>query len=567
MTPASDAGSAAQGDQDTPAGKAPDAGRAAGGNVPGGPVPGSFAARHIGLDAPGRARVREVLGLAPAESAIGRALPAQLRSGLPEGLPEAADEATVLADLRRLAARNRGPKPMIGMGYYGTHLPAVIQRGILENPSWYTAYTPYQAEISQGRLEALFTFQTMIRDLTGLEMANASLLDEATAAAEAMTLCHRAARGKRARFAVDCDLFGQTRAVLANRAEPLGIELVDFDPAADPVPADVAGVLVQYQGADGRLLALAPLAQAAHAVGALLAVAADPLALTLLEAPGTLGADIAIGSVQRFGLPLGLGGPHAAYMAVRKGLERQMPGRLVGLSRDADGGPAFRLALQTREQHIRRERATSNICTAQVLVAVMAAMYAVWHGPAGLTQIALAVHAKARALVAALTAAGLELREGPSFDTVAVHTPGRSAAVRGAAQGLGIDVWAAGPDWVYLSTDETTTEDDLRKAAQAFGADPALIDPAAWRPAGGPSAAGGAASDLAAWERRTPFLTHRVFTEFHSETAMMRYLHRLAARDYALDRGMIPLGSCTMKLNAAAVMAAVTWPEFGAPHP
>ncbi|MDR3201743.1 MAG: hypothetical protein LBT54_01170, partial [Bifidobacteriaceae bacterium] len=431
---------------------------------------GAFAARHIGVGGADRTRALAALGLGPEDSVVERALPAALRAAAPPELPEPVGEAEVLELLRRAAARNSAPQPMIGLGYYGAHTPSVLRRGILENPTWYTAYTPYQPEIAQGRLEALLVFQTVIADLTGLPVAGASLLDEATAVAEAANLAVRADRAGRRRVAVDTGLFPQTRAVLETRAELVGVGLVPFDARADAVPGGVSGVVVQYQAAWGALTDLEPLARQAHDDGALLAVAADPLALALLRAPGAAGADIAIGSTQRFGLPLGFGGPHAAYIAVRRGLERQLPGRLVGVSRDADGARAYRLALQTREQHIRRDKATSNICTAQVLPAVMAAMFAVWHGAEGLRGIALEVRARAARLAAALRAAGLDLAPGPVFDTLAVRVPGRAREVRAAARAGGVAVWAQGPDQVWVSVDQTTGEEHLAAVAAAFGA-------------------------------------------------------------------------------------------------
>ncbi|MDR2379097.1 MAG: hypothetical protein LBD70_06705, partial [Bifidobacteriaceae bacterium] len=371
------------------------------------PAPGQFARRHLGLDAAARAKVGQALGLGPNENVIDRALPADLRAD-PPGLAPPLGEPEAIARLAELAGLNNPGRPLIGLGYYRTVMPSVIRRCVLENASWLTAYTPYQPEISQGRLEALFVFQTMISELTGLPVAGASLLDEATAAAEAMTLCNRVARGARPRLALDVDVFPQVRAVLETRAEPLGIELVDFDPdRPDPAAlAGAAGLYIQYQGASGRLTRLRESAELAHAAGALLVVGADPLMLAVVRPPAADGADVVVGSTQRFGTPPGFGGPHAAYLAVRQDLVRQLPGRLVGLSRDAQGGPALRLALVTREQHIRREKATSNVCTAQVLLAVMAAMYAVWHGPDGLKRIARRVNAAAEVLRAALNGIG-----------------------------------------------------------------------------------------------------------------------------------------------------------------
>jgi glycine cleavage system pyridoxal-binding protein P len=438
-----------------------------------------FTSRHLGLAGDSAAHVRRVLGLGEGQRIMEKALPAPLRAGPPE-LPPPLSEAAAIERLAELAGLNTPGRPMIGLGYYRTITPSVLRRGIMENPSWYTAYTPYQPEISQGRLEALFVFQTMISELTGLPVANASLLDEATAAAEAMLLCHRVARGGRSRFALDVDVFPQVRAVLETRAEPLGIELVDFDPEAPDASAleGAAGLYIQYQGASGRLAGLGPAAEMAHGAGALLAVGADPLMLALVQSPGAAGADVAVGSTQRFGVPMGFGGPHAAYMAVRQQLVRQLPGRLVGLSRDAQGDPALRLALVTREQHIRRDKATSNVCTAQVLLAVMAAMYGVWHGPDGLRRIATGVNAAAEGLRKALdgighkTAAGpsVEVRPGPMFDTLAVRVPGRAEAVVEAANGLGLKLWLHDADTVYLSTDEATTTQDLVDVVNSFRA-------------------------------------------------------------------------------------------------
>jgi glycine dehydrogenase len=447
---------------------------------------------------------------------------------------------------------------MIGMGYHGTVTPPVIRRSVLENPAWYTAYTPYQPEISQGRLEALLNFQTMICDLTGLPVANASLLDEATAAAEAMTLLRRASRGSSSRFIVDADTLPQTLAVLATRAEPLGIDLDVRDLSSGLPDREFYGVLVSYPGVSGVVRDYEALIEQAHLRSAAVAVAADPLALTLLVPPGELGADVVIGSTQRFGVPLGFGGPHAAYFAVRAGLERQVPGRLVGVSRDAEGTPALRLALQTREQHIRRDKATSNICTAQVLLAVMASMYAVYHGPDGLRDIAYRTHRMAAVLAAGLRGGGVEVAPEAFFDTVVARVPGRAAHVVRVAREAGVDLRLAGPDHVGISCAETTTRDHLRVVWEAFGVaetDPDILDreipdtiPAALR-------------------RSSPFLTHPVFTEYHSETALLRYLRTLADKDLALDRSMIPLGSCTMKLNATAEMEPISWPQFAQLHP
>ncbi|MGM1017621.1 MAG: aminomethyl-transferring glycine dehydrogenase [Actinomycetota bacterium] len=476
-------------------------------------------------------------------------------------IPRAASEAEALAELRTLASRNRVNRPMIGLGYYGTITPSVIQRNVLENPSWYTAYTPYQPEISQGRLEALINFQTMVADLTGLATANASMLDECTAVAEGMLLARRATKVTSPVFAVDADALPQTRALLATRAEAVGIEIVEVDLAGgETLPAELFGVFVQYPGASGRVWDPSAVIDAVHVAGGLAVVAADLLALTLLTSPGSLGADVAVGTTQRFGVPMGFGGPHAGYMAVRSGLERQLPGRLVGVSQDAEGKPAYRLSLQTREQHIRREKATSNICTAQVLLAVMASMYAVYHGPDGLRTIAAQAAAKASLLRDWLNEAGADVVHDAFFDTVQVRVPARAAAVAERAHDeFGILVRVADEDTVGISIDETTTMTDLHRVAMLFG---------------GPEdrvfgfADGGSSGALpATLHREDEYLTHPVFHVHRSETAMMRYLKQLADRDYALDRGMIPLGSCTMKLNAATEMAAITWPEFAGIHP
>ena len=454
---------------------------------------------------------------------------------------------------------------MIGLGYYGTHTPAVIRRNVLENPAWYTAYTPYQPEISQGRLEALLNFQTMVCDLTALPVANASLLDEASAAAEAMTLCRRVTKGDV--FLADSDCLPQTLDVLRTRAEPLGIELRVAPVSASTDFDGVFGVLLQYPGASGEVRDLAPVVEAAHAAKATVAIAADILALTLLKPPGELGADIAIGSTQRFGVPMAYGGPHAAYMAVRTDLKRQLPGRLVGVSVDADGRPALRLALQAREQHIRREKATSNICTAQVLLAVAASMYAVYHGPDGLTAIARHAHRSAMTLAATLKSYGLVTNAGFAFDTISIQLPGpteaRAALLR--AKDAGYNLCEAGGGVVQVACDETTTLDHLRDVVAA------LVG--ASRVGSGLDAADVRLTEAAEdaipepFERTSKFLTHPVFSAHRSETAMLRYLRRLSDLDVALDRSMIPLGSCTMKLNAAAEMEAITWPEFAGLHP
>ena len=525
----------------------------------------SFAERHIGTSGPEQAAMLDLLGFGSRAELLAAALPAGLAPGAAD-LPDPANEHEVLQELRRLAGRNRVRTSMIGQGYYDTLTPAVLVRNVLENPAWYTAYTPYQPEISQGRLEALLNYQTVVADLTGLPIAGASMLDEATAAAEAMLLARRVGRSRRNRFLVERDTLEQTKAVLTARAAPLGLEVAEFEGLPSPEEtADAFGLLIQYPGASGRLADPAAAIEAAHDVGALAVVAADLLGLTILRPPGEMGADIAVGTSQRFGVPMGFGGPHAGYLAVRDGLERQLPGRLVGLSRDADGRPSLRLALQTREQHIRRERATSNICTAQVLLAVLASMYAVYHGPDGLRAIAERVHGQAARLAASLRAAGVEVVHEVFFDTVLARVPGEAARVAQRALAAGVAIWVSDEDHVGIACDEATTSEALAAVVAAFTASDRTRDGAAAtdRGQGGPPL--GQIPD--ALRRTSGYLTHPVFSSHRSETAMMRYLRRLADRDYALDRGMIPLGSCTMKLNAAVEMAAVTWPEFSRIHP
>ncbi|HLU57853.1 MAG TPA: aminomethyl-transferring glycine dehydrogenase [Pseudonocardia sp.] len=522
-----------------------------------------FVDRHIGPRPAEVDKMLEAVGAASLDELAAAAVPDSIRDREPvrSSLPPAATETEVLAELRALAARNTVTVPMIGLGYSGTVTPAVIRRNVLENPAWYTAYTPYQPEISQGRLEALLTFQTMVADLTGLPVAGASLLDEATAAAEAMTLLRRAGSSRSPRFVVDADTLPQTLEVLRTRAEPLGIELVVTD-LADGLPeGEMFGLLLSYPGASGAVRDPSALIEAAHERGALVAVAADLLALTLLTPPGELGADAVVGTTQRFGVPLGFGGPHAGYLSVREKFTRQLPGRLVGLSRDADGNPALRLALQTREQHIRREKATSNICTAQVLLAVAAACYAVYHGPDGLRRIAQRTHRMAAVLAAGLRAGGIEVVHDEFFDTVLARVPGRAEQVVEAAHAAGIALRRPGlgapPDTVGIACSEVTTVAHLQAVWSAFGvsADAAELDAATEDalPAG--------------LRRESEYLTHPVFHEHRSETSLMRWLRRLADADLALDRTMIPLGSCTMKLNAAVEMEPITWPEFANLHP
>jgi glycine dehydrogenase len=511
-----------------------------------------FAERHIGPSQDEIAKMLAAVGRGSLEELAEEAVPDAIRATTALDLPPALSEAAAIEELRALADRNRVTVPMLGLGYHASHTPPVVLRNVLENPAWYTAYTPYQPEISQGRLEALLNFQTMVADLTGLETANASLLDEGTAAAEALTLCRRQSRAPEgAAFVVDADCHPQTIEVVRTRALPLGLPVVVHDMSTE-LPDDIFGVLVQYPGSSGAVRDLAPVVEAAHARGALVAVAADLLALTLLRSPGECGADLAVGTSQRFGVPLGYGGPHAGYMAVRAGLERALPGRLVGVSVDADGAPAYRLALQTREQHIRREKATSNICTAQVLLAVMAGLYAVWHGPEGLTTIARRTHRYAALLGKALGV------EGVYFDTVRAAAPGRAAAVAAAALERGVELRVVDADTVSISTDETTTRAHLDAVVAAFG-----LPPQDW------DALDGSVPEVLpeALRRTSAFLTHEVFRSHHSETAMLRYLRRLADKDLALDRTMIPLGSCTMKLNATTEMEPVTWPGFGSLHP
>ncbi|MDX6200007.1 MAG: glycine dehydrogenase [Actinomycetota bacterium] len=515
-----------------------------------------FATRHIGPGEDETAKMLAVVGAGSLEELAEQAVPEVIRAQEGLRLPAARTETEVIAELRALAARNRVTVPMIGLGYSGTHTPPVVLRNVMENPAWYTAYTPYQPEISQGRLEALLNFQTMVEDLTGLAIAGASLLDEATAAAEAMTLARRTSQAPAdAVFLVDADCHPQTVAVLQTRAVPLGlpVQVVDLSTSL-PADTEVFGVLLQYPGSSGALRDLAPVIAAAHERGAVVAVAADLLALTLLTSPGELGADVAVGTSQRFGVPLGYGGPHAGYMCVRKGLERSMPGRLVGVSVDADGAPAYRLALQTREQHIRREKATSNICTAQVLLAVMAGMYAVYHGPEGLRIIAQRTHRMAALLAAAL---GDAVVHSEFFDTLTVRTPDGAAVVE-KARLAGVDVRLVDAQTIGISTDETTTRAHLDVVVAAFD-----LPEQDW------DALDAATTDAlpAALARTSPYLTHEVFRTHHSETAMLRYLRRLSDQDLALDRTMIPLGSCTMKLNATTEMEPVTWPEFGGLHP
>lgn len=528
------------------------------------PVPPAFAERHIGPGDAETEEMLEVVGASSLDALIDAAIPAGIRAEKPLDIEAAASEQAVIDELRAIADENTVVTSMIGLGYYGTHTPPVVKRNILENPAWYTAYTPYQPEISQGRLEALLNFQTVVSDLTGLDVANASMLDEGTAAAEAMTLMRRAAKAKEgAVLVLDSRLLPHTVGVIETRALPLGIEtvIVDLDDidsadalsfAVDGKP--VFGVIVQYPGKDGEIRDFRKLADAAHGLGALVTAAADLLALTLLAEPASWGADVAVGSSQRFGVPMGFGGPHAGYMAVGQKLSRTMPGRLVGVSVDVEGKPGYRLALQTREQHIRREKATSNICTAQVLLAVMASMYAVWHGPVGLKNIALHAHGHAKALADALAAGGVDVTTARFFDTITVSVPGRAAEITAKALENGVNLCVVDDDTLSISTDETTVLDDLVAVCDAFGVE-------------APTGVDTVEPDFGDLARTSEYLTHPVFHAHRSETAMLRYLRRLADRDYALDRGMIPLGSCTMKLNATTEMESITWPEFASLHP
>ncbi|POX36323.1 glycine dehydrogenase (aminomethyl-transferring), partial [Streptomyces sp. Ru73] len=520
-----------------------------------------FEQRHIGPDQASQAKMLAHIGFGSLDELTAAAVPDVIKSTEALDLPQGRSEADVLDELRGLADRNRVLSSMIGLGYYGTFTPPVILRNVMENPAWYTAYTPYQPEISQGRLEALLNFQTMVADLTGLPTSGASLLDEGTAAAEAMALARRVGKVKKGVFLVDADCLPQTIAVIETRAEPTGVEVVVAD-LSDGIPAEIAergvfGVLLQYPGASGAVRDPRALIEQAHELGAIVTIAADLLALTLLTSPGELGADIAIGTTQRFGVPMGFGGPHAGYMAVREKFARSLPGRLVGVSVDADGNKAYRLALQTREQHIRREKATSNICTAQVLLAVMAGMYAVYHGPEGLAAIARRTHRYATILAEGLRTGGIEVLHGTYFDTLTARVPGRAAEIVAAAREAGVNLRQVDADLVGIACDETTGRAQLTAVLGAFGVqgDIEQLDAAA-------------ADALPESLLRTDdYLAHPVFHQHRSETAMLRYLRTLADRDYALDRGMIPLGSCTMKLNATTEMEPVTWPQFGQLHP
>ena len=513
----------------------------------------SFVARHIAPTEAEIAAMLKAVGAASLSDLAAKTVPGSIRVQQAMELPPAIDEAAVIAELRGLSERNVTKKSLIGQGYHGTITPPVVLRNVLENPGWYTAYTPYQAEIAQGRLEALVNFQTMICELTGMEIANASLLDEATAAAEAMHMAHATAKAKSDLLAVASDLHPQVRAVLATRAWPLGITLVDV-PAGD-APAVAAAkpfaVVLQYPGTSGAVRDLSAEIAAAHAVGALAIVSADPLSLVLLTPPGEMGADIVVGSAQRFGVPVGFGGPHAGYMATKDALKRTMPGRLVGVSLDAAGVPAMRLALQTREQHIRREKATSNICTAQVLLAVMAGMYAVWHGPTGLMRIARRVNLQARLLAAAAQQGGYGIRFAAFFDTITIDAGARAEALMQRAVAAGFNFRRVDAAGVAIAVDETVTRADLTLLMQVLGGREAVAPD----------------SILPELQRKSLFLQQSVFSAHHAEHEMLRYLKRLEDKDIALNRSMIPLGSCTMKLNATAEMIPITLPGFADIHP
>ena len=577
-------------------------------------TPDDFASRHIGPTPQDVAAMLETIGVPTLDDLLDRTIPASIRDDEPLALDPPLTECEAVETLRAMADRNRPLVSMIGMGYHGTVTPPVVLRNVLENPAWYTAYTPYQAEVSQGRLEALLDFQQMVMDLTGMELANASLLDEATAAAEAMAMARRVSKSKSARFFVDADCHPQTIAVVRTRAAPLGIDVVAGDPyeafGRDAFDGDVFGVLVQYPGSSGALRDPSAIVERVQAAKGLAIFAADLLALCLVEPPGAFGADVVVGSAQRFGVPMGFGGPHAAFFVTRDAYKRQTPGRIIGVSVDARGRPALRMALQTREQHIRREKATSNICTAQVLLAVMAGMYAVYHGPERLRAIAGRVHRLAKALAAGLAAAGREVVTGSYFDTITVRVPGEAAALAARARDAGFNVRLADGDHIGLSLDETIRVEDVRGIIAALGAGVGggeagiLCSGAGGEDSGVPAvdagggdtetpgadagggniggpgagAAGGSSVDvealaaaapdvIGALARKSPYLTHPVFHAHHSETEMLRYLRRLAAKDLALDRSMIPLGSCTMKLNATAEMIPVTFPGFAALHP
>jgi len=518
-----------------------------------------FVARHIGIEADDEVHMLSVIGSASRRALIESVVPRSITRAAPMALPEPLTEAQALAELRAIAGRNRVLKSFIGQGYHGTHTPGVILRNVLENPAWYTAYTPYQAEISQGRMEALVNFQTMVCELSGMAIAGSSMLDEATAAAEAMTLALRVGRAKSTTLFVADDVLPQTLEVVRTRARPIGVTVLT-GPMEAAAQADVFAVLLQYPGVGGVVRDLKPAIAAVHAKGGLAIVAADLLALVLLTPPGEMGADIVVGNTQRFGMPMGNGGPHAAYLATKDEFKRSMPGRLVGVSIDAHGAPAYRLALQTREQHIRREKATSNICTAQVLPAVVASMYAVYHGPQGLKRIAQRVASYTAILAAGLKQLGRTLASESGFDTVTVNTGDHTETVLRAAREVGFNLRRDSHRAVGISLDETTTRDDVLALWKLFADGQALPDFA-------PFEKGVASLIPTSLQRRSAFLTHPVFNRHHSETEMLRYIRSLSDKDLALDRTMIPLGSCTMKLNATSEMIPITWPEFANVHP
>lgn len=527
----------------------------------------SFVGRHIGPGAADVEQMLKVLGFSTLDDLIAQAVPPVIRLNQPLDLPEAQSEYAALAQLKAIASKNQVFRSFIGMGYYDCITPPVIQRNILENPGWYTAYTPYQAEIAQGRLEALLNFQTMIIDLTGLEIANASLLDEGTAAAEAMSMSYGLSKTKSNAFFVSKACHPQTIEVVQTRARPLGIDVIVGDHQTFGFEPAIFGALLQYPASDGTIYDYREFIEKAHAVGALVTVAADPLSLALLTPPGEFGADIAVGSTQRFGVPLGYGGPHAAYFATREAYKRQVPGRIVGLSKDAQGKPALRLALQTREQHIRRDKATSNICTAQVLLAVMASMYAVYHGPAGIKRIAQNVHRLTGILAAGLKRLGYSIGSETFFDTLRVELgTHRQSEILDASQSRGINLRTLDEHAVGISLDETTTLKDLVDlweifagvGGQGFAPLPFTVEELASQ----------VTTDFdTAFARSSSYLNHPVFNRYHSETELLRYIHRLQAKDLSLTTSMIPLGSCTMKLNATSEMIPVTWSEFGKIHP
>ncbi|MFN6559275.1 MAG: aminomethyl-transferring glycine dehydrogenase [Nostoc sp. ChiSLP01] len=523
----------------------------------------NFAPRHIGPNSDDIQQMLEVLGFSSLDDLIDQAVPQAIRLKQPLKLPEAESEYAALALLKKVASKNQVFRSYIGMGYYDSITPPVIVRNILENPGWYTAYTPYQPEIAQGRLEALLNFQTLIIDLTGLEIANASLLDEATAAAEAMSLSYGVSKNKANSYFVSRDCHPQTIDVLQTRAQPLGIKIIVGDHQTFDFEEPIFGAVLQYPASDGTIYDYRAFIEKAHAQGALVTVAADPLSLTLLTPPGEFGADIAVGSTQRFGIPLGFGGPHAAYFATKEEYKRSVPGRIVGVSKDALGKPALRLALQTREQHIRREKATSNICTAQVLLAVMASMYAVYHGPSGLKQIAENIHSLTVLLAEGLKRLGYKISSEHFFDTLRVELGSHNLEdILAVSEQLQINLRILDATAVGISLNETTTVDDVLDILAIFAEEKEL--PFTWEEWFSPSSSSSAHISL---PRQTSYLTHPVFNRYHSETELLRYLHRLESKDLSLTTSMIPLGSCTMKLNATAEMIPVTWEEFGKIHP